>query len=285
LVTDTTKDYVYPIFQLRDPAQLSSFQSSEASELNALVNVDFAAPIDDLAGNLRQFVISARSSVAAAAFDPPSDARRTIVLAFPRTPDACDGVCDEFRAASAESSNLVWQGIDSADHLARFVVQPGDLYAASGGNARLSCHDLAPVVRRASVYALNPANTSTNFQALGRELPAIAGSSGASFAFPRVGSVVQLTADTPAGVPLSLPVINGPGGDVLANFGVSNDLGAGAGISPFSTFNVDFTSFFTDEPLDFIDDTVAVLLVVEVERSVSTDSALVPGACQDAISP
>jgi hypothetical protein len=164
-------------------------------------------------------------------------------------------------------------------------VQPADLYAASGGNARLSCHDLAPVVRRASVYLVNPSNTSTDFAALGRELPAVAGDGGARFTFPRAGGVVELTADTEDGVALSLPVINGPGGDVLTDFGVSPELGAGAGIAPFSTFAVDFTSFFTDPPLGFIDESLAVLLVLEVDRRVSTDSSFVPGVCQDAITP
>jgi hypothetical protein len=281
----TLTDYTAPIFELRDPTHLTSFQSTATADLNALVGVDFARPIDEVAGDLRQFAVAVRSSVAAAQFELPTDARRTIVLAFPRDPNACDGLCDEFRAASPESSDLVWQGIQGADHVARLVVQPSDLYAASGGNARLSCHDLAPVVRRASVYVLNPLNTSTNFQALGRELPAVAGDGGASFTFPRSGSVFQLTADTPDGVELSLPVINGPGGDVITNFGTSPDLGAGAGIAPFSTFDVDFTSFFTDPPLGFLDDSVAVLLVLEVERNVSTDSAFVPGTCQDAVAP
>src|SRR5262249_27177615 len=148
-----------------------------------------------------------------------------------------------------------------------------DLYAPSGGNARLSCHDLAPVVRRASVYVLNPSNTSTDFAALGRELPSVAGEGAASFSFPRAGRITELAADTEYGVPLSLPVINGPGGDVLSDFGASNELGIGAGISPFTTFSVDFASFYTDPPVTFIDETQAVLLVLEVERRVSADSA------------
>ncbi|WP_437972807.1 hypothetical protein WMF11_27230 [Sorangium sp. So ce295] len=276
-------DYAAPIFQLRDPAGLGGLRASAAGQLAALLGVSFAAPLDEVADDLRRFAVRARNSLVAAQFELPSDARRTVVVAFPRDPGACQGLCDEFRSASEQASERAWRGIEQDGHVAELAVQAADLYAFSGGNARLSCHDVAPVVRRASVYMLNPVNTSIDFTALGRELPAVAGAGAARFSFPRVGGVLELTADTEAGVPLSLPVINGPGGDVLSDFGASNELGAGAGISPFTTFSVDFTSFYTDPPATFIDETLAVLLVLEVERRVNTGLSFVPAVCQNSV--
>lgn len=281
-------DYVAPIFELRDPARMTTFRANAAAQLNALLAVDFAAPMDDVAADLQLFAMSARQSVAAAQFELPSTARRTIALAFPRDPGACQGElagdCAGFRVASMRSSETLWSGITGDEHVGELEVQPADLYALGGGNSQLSCQDLAPVVRRAAVYLLN-GTSSADLQAVGRELPAIAGEGGSRFTFPRVGGVVDFTADTTDGVPLALPVLNGFGGDVLTDFGTSTELGVGAGISPFARFAIDFSSFYTDLPLDFIDGTSVAILVLEVERQVSAQSSFVPGVCQNAITP
>lgn len=277
--------YALPIYELRDPARLTSFRSSAAAQLDALLATDFAGPLDVAADNLRAFALSVRNSLAAAEFELPTTARRTLVLAFPRYPGACDGLCDEFKQAPPQIAEMVWSGIESATHKADLAVQAADLFALSDGNASLSCYAQAPVVRRASIYMLNPFNTSVDFTALGREVPAFAGVGGASFDFPIVGGVRSFFADDHAGVPMSLPIINGGGGDVITDFGASPELGPGAGISPFSTFSVDFGSFYTAPPLTFIGETLAVLLVVEVERRVGTNLTFVPGVCQDSVSP
>ncbi|MCU0682316.1 MAG: hypothetical protein MUF34_08695 [Polyangiaceae bacterium] len=283
---EALSDYAAPVFELRDPARLSGFRQSANAQINALLGLDFAQPLDEIADDLRLFAVAARNGLAAAEFELPTNARRTVVLAFPRSPEACEGLCDEFKQAPASASERLWQGVEGPDHLGPMTVRPADLYAPSGGNASLACGDLAPVVRRAAIYALNPVNTSVDFGAIGRELPAAGGAGDATFDFPRAGSVLTFAAEAPTGVQLSLPVINGPGGDVLSDFGVGNgELGAGAGISPFTTFDVDFGSFYSSLPLNFLDDTQAILLVLEVERRLSAEPAFVPGACQNAVTP
>jgi hypothetical protein len=98
--------------------------------------------------------------------------------------------------------------------------------------------------------------------------------------FPRVGNVLGLDADTTAGVPLSLPALNGNVTQVSDRFGPSTtDLGTGAGLSPFTTFRVDMTPFQTGTPKNALAAASAVLLVFEVERRVSTSDVQVPGMC------
>lgn len=279
-------DYAAPIFELRDPVRLSGFRQGADAQINALLGLDFARPLDETADDLRLLAVAVRNSLAAAEFELPTNARRTVVVAFPRDTAACEGLCDEFQRAPAAASELLWQGVEGPSHVGRMAIRPADLYAAGGGNASLACGDLAPVVRRASVYALNPYNTSVDFAALGRELPASAGAGDATFDFPRAGGVLGFAAEAPTGVQISLPVINGPGGDVLTDFGAgTGELGAGAGISPFTTFDVNFGSFYSSLPLDFLDGTQALLLVLEVERRLSPDAAFVPGVCQAAVGP
>jgi hypothetical protein len=175
--------------------------------------------------------------------------------------------------------------LQAGDHVSEMLVDPASLYSVSGGNAQLACADQMPVVRRSAVYLVNPIDTAVSLPSLGRELPAIAGRGGADFRFPRVGGSIELAADTSEGVPLTLPALNGSGGDVLPSFATNVDLlGTGAGISPFTAFTVDFGSFYSSLPYGFIDNTQAILLVMEVERRVDTSAAFVPGACQNVVS-
>ncbi|WP_437778344.1 hypothetical protein [Sorangium sp. So ce1097] len=275
-------DYVAPLFELRDPARMSALRANSAGQLANLLDLDFADPLDEIGDDLRLFAQSARTSVAAAQFELPNQARRTVVLAFPRGPGACE-VCGVFKHAPLDAAQRAWSGIEGPDHVGSFVVRATDLYAPSGGNAQLACGDVAPVVRRAAVFMLNTIDQGIDFSQLGRELPTDAGQGAATFSFPRIGSVAEFVADDEAGVPLSLPVINGNVVDVLPRFGTSSELGAGAGISPLTTFDIDFTSFYESEPYGFIDETVAVLLVMDVERRVSTQQSFVPGVCQNAV--
>jgi hypothetical protein len=79
---------------------------------------------------------------------------------------------------------------------------------------------------------------------------------------------------------MSLPALNGDVTTVLSKFGPSpTELGVGAGISPFASFQLDMTPFLTGDPAAALSHTGAVLLVFEVERRVTTGTAYVPGVC------
>jgi hypothetical protein len=284
-LAEVLTSYAAPLFELRDPARLTGFRNLQQNALVTLLGMSFSAPYENTVDLLQQFASALRNSLSGAEFELQSVARRTIVIAFPRNDGSCEDLCDEFRQASREASEQVWAGITGPDHIAKLRITPADLYKAGGGNSQLACEDVAPVVRRASVYLVNPVHTSIDLAALGRELPAAAGAGDAPFVYPVVGKEINVSADEVGGVAMSLPVINGPGGDVLTDFGTSTELGAGAGISPFSTFTVNFNSFWSEPPKTFIGKTEAVLLVLEVERRVGTVPVFVPGACQAAVNP
>jgi hypothetical protein len=278
-------DYAAPVLGLRDPGSLDDFQVLFDAQLEQLLQLPLETPNDDVASELRQFGVAVRNAVAAAEFDLPSAARRTVVVAFPRAAGACEGLCDQFRQAPQAAAQRAWASLEGGQHVSELLIDPASLYSVSGGNAQLACADQMPVVRRSAVYLVNPIDTAVSLPSLGRELPAVAGRGGADFRFPRVGGTIELAADTAAGVPLTLPALNGSGGDVLPSFATNVDLlGTGAGISPFTAFTVDFGSFYSSLPYGFIDNTQAILLVMEVERRVDTSAAFVPGACQNVVS-
>ncbi len=269
-----------PIFELRDPARLSTFRGNVQTQLDALLAIDVAGDPGDVIDDFRIFAEDVRDAIAVAQFDLPTTFRRTVAIAFPRI---CGGEpCNvsAWRSASVEASLLAWRTTEDAagGHIATFRVVPTDLYSAGGTNADLSCHDVAPVIRRAGLFVSTTA--AADIGDLGRELYTVGAAGGEALVFPSVGGNVELWADSASGVPLPLPADSGPSGDALVEFGASNELGAGAGMSPFTTFEVNMSSFFNAPPLNTITEADALILVMEVERRVTTSNVYVPGVCQ-----
>jgi hypothetical protein len=138
---------------------------------------------------------------------------------------------------------------------------------------------MAPVIRRVAMY-LDTGDSTIDLHSVLTEVEGTA-ASGSPVLFPRVGDVLSLDADSPDGVALSLPVVNGNLVEVPDKFGPSpNELGAGAGLSPFTAFQFTMTPFRTGVPRDAMAAASAVLLVFEVERRLSVPAVDVPGVCQ-----
>jgi hypothetical protein len=288
-------DYASTIFALRDPTAFGSFQDDYQDSLNDLLTLTLETPADVIADRIHAFGDAVRDGIQDANFHVVDEDHRPLVIAYPRTETSCNTFCNGFVKASRTASARAWAGLLGPDHIAELEVDPASLYKQNGGNSNLTCDEKAPVVRRAAIYLVNTTDTTVNLAALGRSLPAAAGRGGSPFRFPLVGGELHLTADTPNGVPLSLPALNGPGSsDALPQFGQSEALGVGAGISPFTTLTVRFGSFWDAdpeaEPHDFICkasapeqcNTQAVLLLLDVQRAVdNTDPTFVPGRCPD----
>jgi hypothetical protein len=139
---------------------------------------------------------------------------------------------------------------------------------------------VAPVIRRIAIY-LDTADSSIDLAAALSEVRGVGAMSGSLVAFPRVSDVLALEADSPDGVALALPALNGDLASVSTKFGPSPaELGTGAGLSPFTRFKLDMTPFQSGVPRTAMTQAGAVLLVFEVERRVSVPNVDVPGVCQ-----
>lgn len=109
--------------------------------------------------------------------------------------------------------------------------------------------------------------------------------------FPLDGHVTSFESTDPLGIPVRPTALNGNTNNVIddgsghpINFGTwPTDLGAGAGISPFTSFRFDMRVFAP--PLastavqNVLTQTRAMFLVFDIERRTSNTNAWVPGVC------
>jgi len=279
--------YVAPIYELRDPAALTSFRTQVATQLSQIIDLQITAPYEDTVANFLSFATAARNALAAAQFELPTDQRRTVIVAVPRPGMSWTG---PWRKVSETEAKAFWESTRDADsHLradATITLRPEDLYSGPGGSSQLSCQDLAPVVRHVGLFFDSGDDVATLGPA-GTELAGTAAST-AGIRFPTVGQQISFLSTDPLGIPLSYPAFNGGAFDVLGipgtgilNFGAwPADLGAGAGISPFTSFRIDMRAFATAPAAAVLDHTKAMFLVFEVERRTSNPFAFVPGVCQ-----
>lgn len=285
--------YVAPIFELRDPASLTSFRTQVSSQMSQIIDLQVTAPYEDSVANLKSFATATRNAIQAAQFELPTAQRRTIIIAVPRPPgNGRPAWTGPWQTVSGATANAFWNSIqDPQGNLsanANLTLSPGDIYTTAGGASRLSCQDLAPVVRHIGLFFATGGNPATLGPA-GVELSGVAAAA-APVSFPLVGSVASFESTDPLGIPLSFPALNGDTFSVLGdpqsgpNFGVwPSDLGAGAGISPFTSFRIDMRAFGPPASTDVqtvLTKANALFLVFDVERRTSVPVASVPGVCQ-----
>jgi hypothetical protein len=284
-------------FELRDPDAFNQFSGSNAQQSGsqaaaALIDLGVTQPApntlagqehyEDAVAALENFASAASFALSHATFDPASNLRRTLVIAIPRTVTTCSGgPCDykdSWTSVSAAAAQAFWSAATTSPFVSRLAITPSDLYSPLG-TGRLDCGDTAPVVRRMALYL----DTGTSAIDLRNNLlfvPGVAAVDGAPVLFPLVDKVLSIDAEQAAGVALSLPTINGGVLQVLDRFGPSTpELGTGAGLSPFTTFQIDMTAFQSGAPKTALALASAVLLVFEVERRLSTSDVQVPGVC------
>jgi hypothetical protein len=149
--------------------------------------------------------------------------------------------------------------------------------------------DLAPVVRHVGMYFATDGSVPAALGSAGVEISGVAAATGPAW-FPLVGTMMSFDSTDPLGIPLAVPALDGQTVDVLgvpggpANFGTwPVDLGAGAGISPFTTFRFDMRGFGPMSGPDVqsvLTNARAVFLVFDLDRRTSVPVAWVPGICQ-----
>jgi hypothetical protein len=260
---------------------MTSFREAAKTQTDTLLGMSLTTPLEDTMQRFAELAGATRNAIGAAQFEPFSSGRRTVVIAIPNEAPACaTPPCDYkslWHSVSATAAEDFWGKVETDPAAASITITPADLYATSAASL-FSCHDVAPVVRRAALY-LDTDGDSTDLALLGHEVHATAGGA-AEMRFPSLAQLLSFRTDTPAGVPLALPTLNGPVIEVLTRFGASSELGIGAGISPFTTFHLDMKAFDSGEPRRLLHLAQAAFLVFEVDRRVDTASVALPGVCQ-----
>src|SRR5207245_7116624 len=99
---------------------------------------------------------------------------------------------------SATTARAFWDAVASSPSNVTLALSASDLYSMAGGAARLSCHDLAPVVRRAALYLDTPGYPS-DLGAQNLEVFVGGGTPSAVVSFPTVGRVLSFSTDRASG--------------------------------------------------------------------------------------
>jgi len=195
-------------------------------------------------------------------------------------------------SGSPATQKAFWDSVFTAtgaiSDSAVLTLSPADIYSRPGGASRLACMDLAPVVRHAGFY-FDSGSTPPALGPAGVEIVTTAAIT-SPVAFPLSGSLFSFSSTDPLGIPMRVRALNGNTGSVIvdasgnpANFGIwPQDLDAGAGISPFTSFRLNMQVFAPPASMDIqkvLTNATAMFAVFEVERRTANVDAWLPGVC------
>jgi hypothetical protein len=291
-LSEALTTYAAPVFELRDPVAHSNFRAQVVSQANRLIGIDITAPYEEPVDDLLAFARAVSNAVGAAQFQVPMSQRRTIIIALARPPEpGRTAWTGPWQKASNTTANAFWNSVfDQQGNLsanATVSLSPADIYSGPGGASRLACRDIAPVVRHVGLYFATD-NQPVVLGPAGVEIVGTAAVTDQVW-FPLVGRTVSFEPDDPLGIPIRMRALNGDTVSVLgdgagsSNFGAwPAELGAGAGISPFTSFSFDMRGFGPSASQDIeevLNKTNALFVVFEVERRTSNLDASIPGVC------
>lgn len=264
--------YVAPVYELRDPAGFSGFRAAVGGAIDPLIDVNLTARLEDSIAKFDTFAGAATTAVATAQFDLPEVNRKIVIAAIPKGTATYLG---SYLTVSRTTAERFWATVPSGT--ASITLTPADLYRITGGASRLTCGDLGAVVRRYELFI--DTTSQYRLQDFGHEVPAVAGLQ-APVTFPVSGRDLQFALREPSGVAMSMRVASGSNGEVLASMSqLPNDLFAGAGISPFTSFEIDMGFRDSEEGEQVLDMANAALLVFEIESRTTTQSVRLPAIC------
>lgn len=278
--------YVAQIYELRAPGAFTLFHKQLDAGLDGLIDLNLTGPYESSIDALADVTKAARNTLNAAHIELENVARLTIAVAVPKPPSvACQASrCDYqkfWSSVSPATANSFWSDMAATPASVTLKLTPNDLYADGGGTARLSCRNIAPVVRRMAAYLDTRTDTDGDIR-----LITIDGQVSTAL-FPLIGkqAAVDVTDEdgTVRSAALQIPALRGdvPPTAVADAFGTSDLLGVGAGISPFTTLNLDMRALNGTAGSLVLAKTRAILLVFDIDVLVTSgdDFAYVPGVC------
>jgi hypothetical protein len=271
--------HVAPMFELRNPAQMSVLRGQLSARIDQVLDTDFADDLENIVARFRAVATGVSSILNTSQIELDPSERRRYVIAFPRpgTEPRTD-----FRKANADAIQTAWSGADSPGHIARFQVSPGDLYGGTGP-AHPFCGDQAPVIRRMALAIVT--TNGTKVQLYDYQAQGSAGRDG-RFTFPTRNGDVTFAPPVDTGASVTVREISDTTETSLLNTFLASpdgEFGSGAGLSPFSTFELDLSDLYaimTNGSNDFMQRAKAFYLVFDVEpHSVANEQIVLPGVC------
>jgi hypothetical protein len=274
-------DYVPPVFELRYTKALTTLRSKPNNKVTPLLALDFAAPTEDAYAALDALALDVRDTIEFAQLDSADYGTSMVAIGFLNAEWTGWSTCGElgcpgaiWKTVDATRARAVWDKL-RARQPASFTIYPDDLYDRHGRAASLLCSQSAPVVRRVALVPVGSLSYGDYHYH-----PSLTVSADQSFPTPQgVQDYVKVDEDW---LTMGLPVLGrgnlGSGGEAdVVNTFAADSSHVGEGLSPFGTFEVDFTNW------PFAGDTSQTELVLVME--VETRPVALPGVAVDACSP
>jgi hypothetical protein len=304
------RDYVPPLMLVRFPAGFTAMRNAIAGQVDHLLDVDLAAPQDDVMTRLLDFGSALQNALADADLESSASAPVMVAVAFPRPPQpgASDppphgdpqpsgGDCNPLLGCLPPPpdpspappppttpppyGSAYWStvNIDRAtaawqglveEKVGYFDVRPEDLYHPAGGNAVLVCSEAAPVITRMALFAVMPAEPD-GLNGTSLRLDTRV----ADLGFPSGAGYLSFT-PTPALAQLGgVRVYSGDDHEAVADFASAGDA-TGRGRSPLTTFRIDAHAV----PAAKLAKVTSFVLVMEVETRSVPSTSLPVAECQ-----
>jgi hypothetical protein len=252
-------DNLYPFVEVRYPGTFVRLRDDV--RLANLINLDWTQATDQfdsshpdadfVANKVYRAVQAIHDTLHDDAFNVQPVQPTWAVLGFPRAcpgadpldpdPPPCAGGhrTSPFSTVDDSRALAVWHQA-RAGQWTSLEVNPEDLYSAVGGNANFTCLDEAPVIKFAGIYLSKPVVELYQYDL---KVPSAVDP---ILRFVTPLGLASYTA-TPGWVSADLRVLDGPSSDII--FGVHGfstvDDSGGEGWSPFTTFDVNFTTLAT----------------------------------------
>jgi hypothetical protein len=235
-LTSLVTEYLYPTMDLRHPSSLAPLKVH--ANMEALVQADWSDDFAVLCTKALAAVTTIETQLAQARINDKLPKELALAFTFP---NPAFNTGSQWRSASVERSEAVWNSILQGSGEVRITLTPQDLYSAGGEGGVLLCNHHMPVIKNLGVQVLRPySSTNEADSQIGLTVPVRWED---VLAYPAVGGLKQyamLNQDFLFGAP---HMLFGYDANVLTLFG--QDLNqpfatiAGNGLSPFGTFTID----------------------------------------------
>lgn len=264
-LTATLEATIHPMMQLQYPAALDRLRSSQV--LTELRDLPWSSPRDLFVA--KELAAAGIIAEALRSAQGPENSRvHLIALAFPK-PDAPVGLDVDFGAPpsagllEADPRRLPGVYAGGPPYVLRpqaaFEVTPEDLYRP--GVLSMLCTEAVPIIRSMAIYAV--ASCPSGCPGNGTDLvPFTAQATGT---YPHESGLLAFVTADHAALSGGVPLIAGPEEQLFDNYQrYARAARAGAGLTPFTTFALDFGSRATD-PNNLISRANRLILILEIE--------------------
>jgi hypothetical protein len=277
-----TRSYFLPILEIWYPAAIERF--SNLTEVNNVLDADITTSVPDMANlvNLALGALYTKFADAARGQKPPAEEYTWVAVTIPNPYYTQAGFYPRTSWARSEATQAysVWDAIHQR-RSGRITIRPEDIYGQ--GDFRLGCQRHNPVIQKIGLYVVRPGEP--DYRELNSPQRDFQAAAGGTEVFAQTSGPVTYTLASDEYNVLEMPIIYGEALQMRDNARPKLTTQPAVGLSPFTSFDVDFSEITSLEQGDpgagFEDDFASELVVVmQVDSRLSSSPMSWIRACR-----